>query len=96
MRGPTWGPQPIRARLGLLARPGVLWSPGAPPLMLFALKIQKYLEKIVLTFQGILSTFIFGSFLLHGKSRKQDKHGILFYLTKKNRKQKVRTEGSDY
>ena len=41
-----------------------------------------------------MRTFFWGTFLLHGKFRKQDKHGILFYLTKKNRKQKVGTEGS--
>ena len=27
--------------LGVLARPGVLWAPGATPLVLFAPKIQK-------------------------------------------------------
>jgi len=37
-----------------------------------------------------------GHFLLHGKFRKQAKHGILFYLTNKNREQKVGTEGSAY
>ena len=30
------------------------------------------------------------------KIRKQTKHGILFYLTKKNREQKVGTKGSAY
>ena len=29
--GATWGPQPTRARLGVLARPGGLCPPGAPP-----------------------------------------------------------------
>ena len=53
-----------QALLGLLARPGVLWAPGAPPLMLFAPEIQKYSEKIVSNFQNILRTFIFGSFFI--------------------------------
>ena len=50
----------------------------------------------MLNFQGILRTFIFGHFLLHGKFKKLTKHDILFYLTKKNRKQKVEAEGCAY
>ena len=50
----------------------------------------------MLNFQEILKTFIFGSVLLHGEIRKQGKHGILFYMTKKNRKQKVGAEGCAY
>ena len=46
--GPMWGPQPTKACLGLLACPGGLCPPGAPPLMLFVLKIQKYSKKTVL------------------------------------------------
>ena len=78
--GGTWGPQPTRARLGWLARPGVLWAPGAPPRMLFVPEIQKYSEKIVLKFQGIRRTFIFGSFFIAREIQKTDKtwHFILF------------------
>ena len=48
-------------------------------------------------FQGILRTFIFGSFFIARKIQKiEKKHGILFYLTNKIRKQKVGTEGSAY
>ena len=78
--GPTWGPQPTRARLGVLARPGGLCPPGAPPSDVFAPKIQKYSEKIVFNFQGILRTLIFGSFFIARENQKTDKtwHFILF------------------
>ena len=51
-----------------------------PPLILFAPKILKYSEKIVLNFQSILRTFIFGSFFIARKTQKADKawHFILF------------------
>ena len=68
--------------------PGGCWRalvgvahPLHSPQVLFAPKIHKYSEKIVLNFQGILRIFIFGSFFLHGENRKRDKHGILYYLT---------------
>ena len=50
------------------------------PLMLFAQKIQIYSEKIVLNFQGILRTFIFGSFFIAREIQKTNKtwHFILF------------------
>ena len=97
MRGPTWGPQPTRACLGELVRPGVLWALGAPPLVLFAPEIQKYSEKNRIKFSGHSENFYFWViFLLQGESRKQDNPGFLFYLTKNNRKQKVGTEGCAY
>ena len=55
---------------------------------------QKFLniqKKIVLNFQDILRTFIFGSFFIAREIQKTEKYGILFYLTNKNRKQKVGT-----
>ena len=69
--------------------PGCTWGCWRPlvycghqghPLMLFILEIQKYSEKIVLNFQGILSTFIFGSFFIGREIQKTDKtwHFILF------------------
>ena len=49
-------------------------------------------------FSGNSENFYFWViFLLHGENRKHDKHGILFYLTKKTiRKQKVGAEGCAY
>jgi hypothetical protein len=65
--------------------------------MLFALKILKYSEKNHVKFSVHYENFYFWViFLLHGKIKKQAKHGILFQITNKNRKQKVRTEGSAY
>ena len=65
------GPQPTWARLGLLACPGVLWAPGAPPLMLFAPEIQKYSEKYRVKFSEHSENFYFCViFLLHGENRK--------------------------
>jgi hypothetical protein len=89
----TWGPQPTRARLGLLARPGGLCPPGAPPSEVICTKNS---EKIALNFQGILRTFIFGSFFIAQEIQKTDKAWHLFYLTKKNRKQKLGAEGCAY
>ena len=54
---------------------------------------QKKSYHIFTTFRDLL---FLGHFLLHMKFRKQTKHGILFYLTNKNKKQKVGTEGSAY
>ena len=50
------------------------------PMILFAPEILKYSEKIVLNFQGILRTFIFGSFFIAREIQKTDKtwHFILF------------------
>jgi len=59
-------------------------------------KIINIPKKIVLNFQDVLRTFIFWSFFISREFRKKDKHGILFYLTKKNRKQKVDTESCVY
>ena len=94
------------AHVGTTTHQGAPGGPGAPRWVvptwctsLWYYLHQKFLniqKKIVLNFQGILITFILGHFLLHGKFRKQTKHGILFYLTNKNRKQKVGTEGSAY
>ena len=72
---------------GALARPGGLCPPGAPPLVIFAPKILKYSGKNHIKFSGHSENFYFWViFLLHGKFRKQTKHGILFYLTNKNKK----------
>ena len=92
--GATWGPQHTKALLGVLTRPGGLCPPGAPPSDVICTKNS---EKNHIKFPGHSENFHFWViFLLHGKLRKQTKHGILFYLTNKNRKQKVGTEGSAY
>ena len=70
--------------------------PTWPPLILFAPGIIKYSEKNHIKFSEHFENFYFWAFLLHGKFRKQTKHGILFYLTNKNRKYKVGTESSAY
>ena len=49
------------------------------PMILFALEIQKYSEKIVLNFQGILRTFIFGSFF-YCTGNSENKQTMAFYL----------------
>ena len=55
-------------------------------LMLYAPKILKYSEKNIIKFSEHSKNFYFWViFLLHEKFRKQTKHGILFYLTNKNR-----------
>ena len=78
--GATWGPQPTRARLGVLACAGGLCPPGAPPSDVYCTKNSQILRKNVLNFQGILITFIFGSFFIAREIQKPDKtwHFILF------------------
>ena len=77
-----WGPQPTRACLGLLVRPGVLWAPGAPPLVFFAPEFRNIRKKNRIKFSEHSENFYFWViFLLHGENRKLDNHGILFYLT---------------
>ena len=60
--GPTWGPQPTRARLGCWCAQVGCAHLVHLPLMFIAPKILKYPEKTVLNFQGILRSFIFGHF----------------------------------
>ena len=45
--GATGGPQPTRARLGLLARPGGLCPPSAPPFDVYCSKNSQIFEKNV-------------------------------------------------
>ena len=75
-----WGPQPTRARLGFLTRLGGLCPPGAPPSDAICTKNSEIFRKIVLNFQGILRTCIFGSFFIAQEIQKTDKtwHFILF------------------
>src|SRR3989337_2343119 len=92
--GPTWRPQPTRARLGVLARSGGLCPPGAPPSDIICTRNLEIFRKNRIKFLEHSENFYFWViFLLHGKFRKQTKHGILFYLTNKNRKLKVGSEG---
>ena len=91
------------AHVGTTTHQGAPGGPGAPRWVvptwctLFAPKIQKYSEKNRIQFSGHSENFYFWViFLLPGKFWKQINHGILFYLTNKNRKQKVGTEGSAY
>ena len=79
------------------ARPGGLCPPGAPPSDIICTKTSEIFRKNCIKFLGHSENFYFWViFLLQGKFRKLTKHGILFYLTNKNRKQKVGTEGSAY
>jgi hypothetical protein len=67
------------------------------PQVLIAPVILKNSEKIRIKFSEQSENFDFSAtFLLHGKNRKQTKHGILFYLTNKSRKLKIITEGCAY
>ena len=77
--GPTWGPQPTRARLGVLARPGGLCPPGAPPLVIFAPEILKYLGKNHIKFSGHSENFYFWVFFYctGNSENRQNKHFIL-------------------
>ena len=70
---------PTRVCLGLLARPGGLCPPGAPPSDVICIKNLKYSEKIVLNFQSILRTFIFGSFF-YCTGNSENKQNMAFYF----------------
>jgi hypothetical protein len=87
-----------------MARHGGVACPGGycahqvhHPQVLFAQVILKNSEKNRIKFSEQSENFDFSAaFLLHGKNRKQTKHGILFYLTSKNRKLKIITESCVY
>ena len=65
--------------------PSGLCPPGAPPSDVICIKNLKYSEKIILSFQGIVRTSIFGSFFIARENQKIDKMWHLFYLTNKNK-----------
>ena len=97
MRGPTRWAAPTRERLRVLARLDGLCPPGAPPSGIICTRNSEIFRKNRIRFSEHSGNFYFWViFLLHGIFRKQKKHGILFYLTNKNRKQKVGTEDSAY
>jgi len=80
------GPQPTRARLGVLACQVGCAHLVQLPLILFAPEILKYSEKNCIKFSMHYKKFYFWViFLLHEKFRKHTKHGILFYLTTKKK-----------
>ena len=57
--GPTWGPQPTRARLGVLACPGGLCPPGAPPSDVYCTKNSQIFTKNRIKFSGHSENFYF-------------------------------------
>jgi hypothetical protein len=68
-----------------------------PPSGVICTRNSEIFRKNRIEFLGHSENFYFWViFLLHGKFRKQTKHGILFYLTKKNRKQKLGAEDCAY
>ena len=84
------------AHVGTTTHQGAPRGPGAPrwvvPTWFTSLwyylhqKIRNIQKKFHVQFSGHSGNFYFWViFLLHWKFRKQTKHGILFYLTNKNR-----------
>ena len=57
--GPTWGPQPTRVRLGVLARPGGLCPPGAPPSDVICTKNSEIFRKNHIKFSEHSENFYF-------------------------------------
>jgi hypothetical protein len=62
--------------------------------MLFALNILKYSGKNRIKFSGHSEKFLFLGHFFYCTKNSENRQGILFYLTNKNIKQKVGTEGS--
>ena len=54
-----WGPQHTRARLGVLARPGGLCPPGAPPSGVYWTKNSQIFRKNRVKFSGHSENFCF-------------------------------------
>ena len=81
-----------RAHVGTTTPQGAPAHLVHPPSVISAPKILKYSGKNHIKFSGHSENFYFWVI----KFRKQTKHGILFYLTNKNRKQKVGTKSSAY
>ena len=71
--GGMWGPQPTRARLGVLARPGGLCLPPSDVIC------TENSEKIVLNFHGILRTFILGS-IFYCTGNSENRQNMAFYF----------------
>jgi hypothetical protein len=95
--GALVGPPPTMAHHGGVARPGGLCPPGAPPSGIICTSNSQKFRKNHIKFSGQSKNFDFSAtFLLHGKNRKQTKHGILFYLTNNNKKLKIITESCVY
>ena len=71
------GPTRTGARLGGRARPPPLWPAGEAPWCVFSARnSQLYYKKIILNFQGIWRTFIFGIFFIAQIIQKQTKNTI--------------------
>ena len=89
-QGPTWGPQPTRACLGVLERQVGCADLVHPPLMLFASKIHKYSEKKHIKISDHSKNFYFWViFYCTGNSENRQNMAFYFiYLIKiENKKQ---------
>ena len=77
--GATWGPQPTRARLGVLARPGGLCPPGAPPSDVICTKILKYSEKNRIKISEHSENFYFWV-IFYCTEKAENTQSLAFYL----------------
>ena len=78
-KGGTGGPQPTKARLGVLARPGELCSPGAPPSDIICTRNSEIFKKNRVKFSGHSENFYFWViFYCTGNSENRQNMGLYF------------------
>ena len=79
--GPPWAHEAGGAPRGVGRALHPCGQVAAPPVVIFAQKILKYSQKIILNWHGILRAFIFGIFLYcTDKSGDRQKNTILLYF----------------
>ena len=73
------GPQPTRARLGVLARPGGLCPPGAPPSGIICTKNLEIFRKNHIEFSGHSENFYFWV-IFYCTENSENKQNMAFYF----------------
>ena len=78
-KGPTWGPQPTRARLGSWRAQVGCAHLVHLPLVLFAPEIQKYSEKYRIKFSGHSENFYFWV-IFYCTGNSENRQNMAFYF----------------
>ena len=77
--GPTWGPQPTRVRLGVLACPGGLCPPGVPPSDIICTRNSKIFKKNRVKFSGHSENFYFW-LIFYCTGNSENRQNMAFYF----------------
>ena len=77
--GGMWGPQPTRARLGVLVRPGGLCPPGAPPSDIICTRNSEIFKKNRVKFSGHSENFYFWV-IFYCTGNSENRQNMAFYF----------------